>query len=142
MLRHKAIIQAARIAFGFSGLLDEDDAYAQMRDVTPPKAEDSKLFQAIPPVTAAVNPSLVPAGGADETAAAFTLDAAPPNKREIVASKLVEHGLKWSDIADMLVVNGLLDEPREVLADCNDDELIAINANWNSIVKLAKEARK
>lgn len=32
MLRHKAIIQAARVAFGFSGIYDEDDA----RDVAGP----------------------------------------------------------------------------------------------------------
>jgi phage recombination protein Bet len=142
MLRHKAIIQAARIAFGFSGIVDEDDAYAQMRDVTPPKAEASKLFQALTPVTAAVDLPTVPAGGADQSAAEFTLDSAPPNRREILASKLVENALQWSDIADMLVVNGILDEPREVLADCSDDEMIAIGANWPSILKLAKEARK
>lgn len=34
MLRHKAAIQAARYAFGFSGIYDEDEA-ARMIDVTP-----------------------------------------------------------------------------------------------------------
>jgi hypothetical protein len=33
MLRHKALIQCARVAFGFAGLVDEDDA--GMIDVTP-----------------------------------------------------------------------------------------------------------
>ena len=39
MLRHKAMIQAARYAFGFSGIYDEDEGskIAEMRDVTPPK---------------------------------------------------------------------------------------------------------
>ena len=38
MLRHKALIQAARYAFGFSGVMDEDEAsrVAAMKDVTPP----------------------------------------------------------------------------------------------------------
>lgn len=38
MLRHKALIQAARYAFGFSGIYDEDEAVkiAGMTDVTPP----------------------------------------------------------------------------------------------------------
>jgi phage recombination protein Bet len=38
MLRHKAVIQAARYAFGFSGIYDEDEGakIAEMRDVTPP----------------------------------------------------------------------------------------------------------
>lgn len=37
MLRHKAMIQAARYAFGFSGVYDEDEgrAIAEARDVTP-----------------------------------------------------------------------------------------------------------
>jgi hypothetical protein len=40
MLRHKATIQGARVAFGFSGITDEDEAAATpglARDVTPPK---------------------------------------------------------------------------------------------------------
>jgi hypothetical protein len=37
MLRHKAMIQAARYAFGFSGIYDEDEGskIAEMRDITP-----------------------------------------------------------------------------------------------------------
>lgn len=37
MLRHKAVIQAARYAFGFSGIYDEDEGakIAEMRDITP-----------------------------------------------------------------------------------------------------------
>lgn len=39
MLRHKALIQAARIAFGFSGIYDEEEGkdVAGLRDVTPAK---------------------------------------------------------------------------------------------------------
>jgi phage recombination protein Bet len=40
MLRHKALIQCARVAFGFSGIHDEDEAkdIAGMRNVTPSNA--------------------------------------------------------------------------------------------------------
>lgn len=40
MLRHKAMIQAARYAFGFSGIYDEDEGskIAELRDVTPQKS--------------------------------------------------------------------------------------------------------
>ena len=40
MLRHKAMIQAARYAFGFAGIYDEDEGakVAEMRDVSPPSA--------------------------------------------------------------------------------------------------------
>lgn len=39
MLRHKTMIQAARYAFGFAGIFDEDEGekIAAMRDVSPPK---------------------------------------------------------------------------------------------------------
>lgn len=39
MLRHKAAIQAARYAFGFSGIYDEDEA-ARLIDVTPAKTPE------------------------------------------------------------------------------------------------------
>lgn len=44
MLRHKAMIQAARYAFGFSGVYDEDEGskIADMRDVTPTKPQPPK----------------------------------------------------------------------------------------------------
>jgi len=46
MLRHKALIQAARVAFGFSGIHDEDEAN-DMVNVTPPAAREKKpLFVA------------------------------------------------------------------------------------------------
>jgi hypothetical protein len=40
MHRHKSLIQAARIAFGFSGIYDEDEAERiTEKDITPPKSE-------------------------------------------------------------------------------------------------------
>lgn len=52
MLRHKAVIQAARYAFGFSGIYDEDEGakIAGMKDITPPKPP------APPPPVEAVEP--------------------------------------------------------------------------------------
>lgn len=48
MLRHKSLIQCARVAFGFSGIKDEDEAERIVeRDVTPPKAETSVLFSQV-----------------------------------------------------------------------------------------------
>jgi phage recombination protein Bet len=37
MLRHKALIQCSRVAFGFSGIVDDEEAVS-LRDVTPPPA--------------------------------------------------------------------------------------------------------
>lgn len=53
MLRHKALIQAARYCFGFSGIMDEDEAakVAEMRDITPapPRPELSHFVQPVAP---------------------------------------------------------------------------------------------
>jgi phage recombination protein Bet len=45
MLRHKALMQCARYAFGFSGVTDEDEASETpgLRNVTPAKAEPAKI---------------------------------------------------------------------------------------------------
>lgn len=53
MLRHKATIQGARVAFGFSGITDEDEAaatpgLANTRDVTPARSVPIDPFAEIP----------------------------------------------------------------------------------------------
>jgi hypothetical protein len=41
MLRHKAMIQCARLAFGFAGIFDQDEAERIVeRDITPTKPAD------------------------------------------------------------------------------------------------------
>lgn len=63
MLRHRAMIQAARIAFGFAGIMDEEDfERASMIDVTPPPAPSRQQF------TPASEPAAPPTE-ADERAA-------------------------------------------------------------------------
>jgi phage recombination protein Bet len=51
MLRHKALIQAARYCFGFSGIMDDDEAakIAEMRDITPPSPTRPQLSQFVNP---------------------------------------------------------------------------------------------
>lgn len=62
MLRHKAMIQAARYAFGFSGIYDEDEGskIAELRDVTPPRPP------APPEAPAPASPSFVVSETVDE----------------------------------------------------------------------------
>lgn len=50
MLRHKALKECVRYAFGFSGIYDEDDAHA-MRDVTPAPTSDRPPRSAPPAQT-------------------------------------------------------------------------------------------
>lgn len=48
MLRHKALIQCARIAFGFSGIFDEDEAERIIEsDINPVQEKQRKLAQAV-----------------------------------------------------------------------------------------------
>lgn len=51
MLRHKALMQCARYAFGFSGLTDEDEAADTpgLRDLTPAKAKAANVGEVIDP---------------------------------------------------------------------------------------------
>lgn len=65
MLRHKAMIQAARYAFGFSGIYDEDEGakIAEMRDVSPreePPAPPS-VHIVSPAISAPAEPEIIPA---------------------------------------------------------------------------------
>lgn len=66
MLRHKATIQGARVAFGFSGITDEDEAQATpglARDVTPTVARAVPLdpFNEPPPVVEVEQPPVMEA---------------------------------------------------------------------------------
>lgn len=67
MLRHKALCQCVRVAFGFGGVFDEDEARdVAMRDVTPAATETVKpKFLNQPPATPAPesDPVQLPSGG-------------------------------------------------------------------------------
>ena len=54
MLRHKALIQAARYAFGLSGIMDEDEAgrIAAMKDITPAQRPQMSDFATTKPTDA------------------------------------------------------------------------------------------
>lgn len=55
MLRHKAMIQAARLAFGFTGVFDQDEA-ERIVEATTPKAVDPSTGEVVTfDVTAALN---------------------------------------------------------------------------------------
>ncbi len=103
MLRHKALIQAARVAFGFSGIHDEDDAerMAIVTDVQPaPRPVFAQSAQALPaprPTPPAKQaPSLVapePAAPAQEPA------AAPKSPQEQLAEIVVAAGHNFDRFA-------------------------------------------
>lgn len=77
MLRHKALIQAARYAFGFAGIYDEDEGerIVSARDITP-----SRTPRAPPPIDAIAAPAKV-ATPISEAAKPKT----PPNPNAVAA---------------------------------------------------------
>ncbi len=75
MLRHKALIQAARVAFGFSGIYDEDEGReVAMRDATPRGKRQAPTGG---PSFALPDASLEPATEQDEIPMNFDTDTAP-----------------------------------------------------------------
>lgn len=111
MLRHKALIQAARYAFGFAGIVDPDEAerIGVMKDVTPNRDSGPPL----PPVSYQTQPE--PTNGGDHV----DLDPARPldaRGRQIVEEATAEDvfdGAAW------------LRELGGALAGCEDIEQLA-----------------
>lgn len=88
MLRHKAIIQAARVAFGFSGIMDEDEA-GNIKAVAGTVVE-KKPFT--PP-------------GAKSEPAALTLTDEPESNLEFLRRRVREDGLDMEKVAAWLNTN-------------------------------------
>lgn len=132
MLRHKATIQGARVAFGFSGLSDEDEApntpgLAGARDVTP-QASESKLFKPLPPAV--------------EATEAFALDTSAPSQRETFLAKIQALGAPWTDVQRTLMDNGILEQKYETPELVEDHEIASILATWTQLEKMVKGGAK
>jgi phage recombination protein Bet len=161
MLRHKATIQCARVAFGFSGITDEDEAerIGIARDVTP-QATQSKLFKSTKPedcpqpppykslvtkAETADSPALIRDGAQvtqNESAESFSLDADEVPLVDQVTSKLAAAGLKWSEVHAVMADNGLADSEFVPLNEAPSDVLTACLAQFEAIVKLVKGGGK
>ncbi len=112
------------------------------RDVTPPKAETSKLFKESPAksATAGSPPSL--RDGQKEAQqnepAEFTLEAAPVSQAEQIAAKLAAAGLKWSEVHGVMADNGLADAAFVPLNEAPSDLLSDCLAQFDVIVNIVK----
>ena len=96
MLRHKAMIQAARYAFGFSGIYDEDEGakIAEMKDVTPAA---KTLTPPPPPPAVASEPTSTIEG--DEQAVAPDGDEEPEeiDLEEVDTGEVLLRGEQWAN---------------------------------------------
>ncbi len=148
MLRHKAFCQCVRIAFGFSGIYDEDEAerITSTRDVTP-KAESSPLFKNLAPSaqTAAsprANQGDMPEVN-NEAAESSLFEVVPVTLHEQVSLKLAASGLKWSDVLGKLQESGIGGDSFVPLIDTDEDTLKSTLELWAGIeAAIRKEGAK
>lgn len=123
MMRHKAMIQCARVAFGFAGLVDEDDA--GMIDVTPTPRPPRPPAAAAPvarlPAGVVEKPASTvrkPTEGrsADAYAHAPAREDAAPEPVEVIdeeTGEVTEAQAVESDGAEVVLADPLLDEARQ-----------------------------
>jgi hypothetical protein len=116
MLRHKALIQGTRVAFGFSGIVDEDEV-PNLRDVTPAK---------IPSV------SFLP-----EKQAAPAIEQDSPKG---VIERINDAGLKWGDVGKVAEANGILVLPKP-WADQPDEIKAEVEEVLEALISQAKEGK-
>lgn len=131
MLRHKATIQCARVAFGFSGIVDEDEG-ERIRDVTPKPEPAKRIARAEP-----LNP-FTPAPKAEPIADMFAAEVPEKTPLEAVKDRLAADGIEWLHISHKLLDDGILDDVRNNPDDCTDDELRSVLSAWSSIQAITK----
>ncbi len=123
MLRHKAFCQGVRIAFGFSGIMDEDEAERiTERDVTP-SATNSPLFKAPEP-----QPAL--------------LEVESKPLLQQVKEWLAAEGVEWRSVAKVMLDHEEFGGTRDELDNCTDDELKRIVAMRAQLLAMVKGGAK
>lgn len=156
MLRHKATIQGARVAFGFSGITDEDEAaatpgLANARDVTPKAARAEQLnpFVQVPSLEAQadecnaanVTSDIIPARP-EKAAPVVEADVvkpahevAEPTEGEMLASEIIEE-VKASDAQNLASYveqadKQLAGEPQAKVKRAIHNRAKALGVKWN-----------
>ena len=119
MLRHKALIQCSRVAFGFSGIVDEEEA-GFVRDVTPPTA-------VIP--TTAEKPKKVKKE---------EVKVEPETDYQQVLVKIAGAGLTWEKVAAAAESGGIVLDTAVPLLDQPDDVLKDILGCWSELIGLVE----
>jgi len=119
MLRHKALIQCSRVAFGFSGIVDEEEA--GVRDVTPPAA--------------AVIPTTVEK---PKKAKKEEIKVEPETDYQQVLVKIADAGLNWEKVAAAAESGGIVLDTQVPLLDQPDDVLADVLGCWDELVTLVK----
>jgi phage recombination protein Bet len=130
MLRHKALIQCSRVAFGFSGVVDEDEVPA-MRDVTP-------VQNAVVPVVKELEQP--------KRQRAVREDPKPidPNRtpHQRLADSIDANGITWAQVANAATEGGLFLDAEAELASQPEDVVLEIMSVWPQLVASVKGGAK
>jgi len=130
MLRHKALIQAVRVAFGFSGIYDEDEArdIAGMRDVTP-KVSEPRLFAPAPA------PEPAPTQPVQETA--LELDASQPTAHDLLRDQMTSDNVDIADVSAYAVRMNMVKKGINSLKDLTEKGVAEILEYWEDVKEIA-----
>ena len=139
MLRHKALIQGARIAFGFAGIHDEDEAetFTVEKNITPSKP----IFMSLPTIPAPENnpPPMEASEPAEEPVQPAT-PAAEKTVQQHLAEYLGEAGVSFDDFRDWLESTGRMKDA-SALASFDEVPTVvceAVKSDARSLAKVVK----
>jgi phage recombination protein Bet len=130
MLRHKALIQCSRVAFGFSGIVDDEEA-ATLRDVTPPPA--------------AVIPTTVEKPKKATRPAKEEVAEEPPRNhthRQELDFLIRESGLTEEVVLNAAETGGIFLDTAIPLNDQPEDVVAEILDNWGALTAMLKGGAK
>ena len=118
-----------------------DDEEIEPRDVTPPKAETSKLFKESPAKSATAGSPENSRNGIQaqqNEPAEFSLSDEPLPLSDQVFDKLHAAGVKWSEIYTVMADHGLADADFVPLNEAPADVLASCLAQFDGIVAIVK----
>jgi hypothetical protein len=144
MLRYRAAAFFARLYAPdiTLGMMTAEEAIdTAERDVTPPKASESKLFKESPAKSATAGSPENSRNGIQaqqNEPAEFTLDAVPVSQAEQITAKLAAAGLKWSEVHGVMADQGLADPEFVPLNEAPADVLASCLAQFDAIVNIVK----
>jgi phage recombination protein Bet len=130
MLRHKALIQCSRVAFGFSGIVDDEEA-ATLRDVTPPPA-------AVIPTTVE-KPKKASRPVKEEVAEESPVTSSP---HEALTLLIRESNLTWEQVGATAETGGIFLDTAIPLNDQPEDVVAEILDNWGALTAMVKGGAK
>jgi hypothetical protein len=112
MLRHKAMIQCARLAFGFAGIFDQDEAERIVeRDITPTKPAD---FAAAADTASDSPETLTIIAALQDVAAEGNAEALQTRWQSLTKEQRKAIGAaRWEEIKRLLVIEGEASEVPE-----------------------------